>query len=272
MTYDKRIQLSDPEFRDNSDIEIVLKHGKQLKDVWNIWAPNFLGWDTYTVTKGRSFEVLPPDFVVRELPGDYDLSDKQSVMGLLSRYGAVGRPGNVYSWEHAAERLEEVRRAGEFWLNWKTGGDVRWVYLDDEGYAPTREGAVQQFVDDLTAGVRNSLPYPVTARVERKYLRDDWHGTVSGDLVDALWTQIHNVVASGLSPRQCANETCPDPRYFVFKRDPGSRGEKHRTKAVKYCSINCGTIQGRRNRNRAKLDQKFAEEWPYMTIPESLRE
>lgn len=258
MTYETDQQ---PQDRDNSDIVIELGYDKQLHVTYvhAVDSLSGLGEGRYRVSEGLQYNWTPPDLAVTGLVGDVDLFSAEDTLRFMQQHGAVGVPGESYGWVEAAQPLRRVQTAAEFWLAWKAGGDVRWPYYCESGEMPTREDALHRFVQDLADGARRLIyDYPVyywdAENANNAFMNwDEEQDHRPLDLVDKLWGQLHNVVLSGLSPMQCANETCHDPRPFVFKRDPHTLGEKVRTKGVKYCSINCGTIQGRRERNRAKV-------------------
>jgi hypothetical protein len=78
------------------------------------------------------------------------------------------------------------------------------------------------------------------------------HRDVELSLYSILCLELFNHIAEGSSYRVCANETCG--RFFVRQSGRALHGQ-HRSKGVKYCSVECAKAQAqrqyrRRNRKR----------------------
>lgn len=90
---------------------------------------------------------------------------------------------------------------------------------------------------------------PFSPRLPFAYERDVFGGAYAIPLYNMLALELFNHVVEGLPYRTCANTTCG--RLFVRQRGRSVHGQ-HRTRGVKYCSVECARNQAQRAYRRRK--------------------
>lgn len=214
---------------------------------------------------------LPPELVIRELPG-LDLDDPDAVVGFLQTHGIINRPNtdlhgpaayltvepneprpdnwSGYTWSTAALWLRTARSLAAHWALAETGGDVIEAWADwGERFGPRvaitePDMAWAAWAADLNVGLG-----VLRVRVETQPFGQ---GTVTVgrpavSLYSGLCVQLFNLLAEGDSPRHCANETCGG--WFVRQAGRAEHGQ-HRSTGVKFCSKSCARAQAERERRR----------------------
>lgn len=225
------------------------------------------GWVIFG--RARDPRPLPEELVVRSF--DLRLDDNQQLVAFIDNHG-VDRIPFFLRWEAPfrewgpsqrpdihpdAERythLEDIRWSlalGQtLVLHWLLHVDNKdpleaWRNTDLGREVTTTGDAWRRFVRCLNAGMAGAH-----MRVEVD-LEGERLGSPAVNLYDALIIQLGNIIADGLPPRRCANETCTN--YFVRQQGRAQHGQ-YRSGGVIYCSVACARAVANRNYRKRKTE------------------
>ena len=206
------------------------------------------------------YEPLPDQLVIRELL-ELDLADDASVVEFLNDYGSIIRPYRGKGW-HAVGRpsfhseqifdmpVDDVRpwlavaaRLARFYVAASSGQDAQALWNDLVPDVPVRDEGMAwgRFCAEMNvhlAACHASLSYGDGT--------EGW-AWIYVDLFEALCLQLHQLIATELPMKTCANESCKRP--FVYQVGTAEYGQ-YRSKGVKYCSRSCAWTQGQHERRR----------------------
>jgi len=147
-------------------------------------------------------------------------------------------------------QLKVTRALVGHWLNDQAGRPVEDAWMEELGLIPDQPWVT--FCRELTNGLA-----PFRVRVELKGGFPGAHESRVGlgpGLYEAMCLQLFNLIAEGLPPRQCANETCQ--RFFFRQIGRAEHGQYRTEGVVRYCSPSCANTQSQRDYRRRKRAEK----------------
>jgi hypothetical protein len=219
---------------------------------------------------------LPDEWVLRQLH-DADLDDDMVVAALLNEYGKIKGPYIAPGWLPDDARTKLGYDRDEWWEaeDGTTIEDARW-YLksarvlagvwarvgrdEDPVTAWVDEGFNDHVVDGYDpealhwaafAMLLNDGLAPYSARVATNLA-----GAGAVGLYSAACLQVFNLIVGECNAVRCENETCD---HVFAHQIGGAKHGQHRSKGLRYCSVECARAQTQREYRRRRKAAKTKE-------------